>query len=154
MKYLIPLLLLVCSCSAADKAVQAVKGESDYDKQKRQQKEIAHSMQTGDCYSIIKNIEPKFSFEKAYLYKSPVLFVLAVDPGKGALMAQPDPECGADLEDSAKCEYWFRSMEMADPFLIWGKEAKVSCPAGINRAEMIKRLKDSKFAKEFNLKGL
>lgn len=121
-----------------------------------QQKEAAHgfasSLKPGDCFRYENTFPAEHSFEKTHDLIDHVHVVLAADQ-TALLIAQPEPDCKADENESAKCDYWFRTMELNDPFLTGtGKEKKVACPPGLTRNDMIKRLRaDRKYSKQYEV---
>lgn len=125
----------------------------EYKKAEQQRKSFAASLRPGDCARSEFYFKARHTFENDRLIVDNVYFVLARDE-KGLLIAQPHPECHQPSDLSAKCEYWFRSVEFNNLFLIHESDKKVKCPAGINKASMIKRLKKSHEAADFKVDQL
>lgn len=112
----------------------------------------AQTLKVDHCYVTVWTRQPVFSFEKTYTHVSNIMYVLESDKdGKGILVAQPNPECKFFVEESYQCEYWFRSMSFADPFLVDPDTRETECPAEFTRENMVKRLKASREAGEFKV---
>lgn len=114
---------------------------------------FAMSLEVGDCFRSEKYSEPEFSFEKPHLYIDHVHMVMAIDREKAALLiAQPDPNCNANYDESHKCEYWFRAHLRRSGFLITGNEQKVECPKKLQYRDMLRKFNDGQYYKKFTIK--
>lgn len=112
---------------------------------------FAQTLQPGDCYQYERFDKKEHTFEKTHVYKDHVHVVVERDE-MGLLIAQPDPECKETPENSVKCDYWFRSVEFKDPFLVLPLDKKIPCPKGLTRKDMLKRLKaDPEYSKQYEV---
>ena len=116
----------------------------------KQRGEQARTWKKGSCYVDTQERPAEFSFEKPYTYVGNIMYVMEVD-SKGLLVAQPNPDCKLPVERSYGCEYWFRAMSFDEPFLVHTETHETQCPPQFTRANMVKKLKASPDAAEFQV---
>lgn len=143
MKYLILILvILLTGCS--------VKADKSYEERKTVANTFAKNLKIGDCFRYESDRQAQHSFEKDFKYLDHIHVVLAKD-SDALLIAQPEPDCDADSNNSHLCEYWFRTVEFENLYLIHGGEKLISCPNELSLQNMIERLQKSPYSKQFNL---
>lgn len=116
-------------------------------------KEFFLFLRPGDCFREEGTFGTTASFEKSFDYKSHIFVVIEQDKKNGALLiAQPNPECEAPEDESDRCGYWFRTVHRNNIYLISdGGNVRFQCPKGLTRADMIKILKASDYAKKYKV---